>query len=95
MVAGWKSHSPIDRVSCAGSRDRATEPFAAQVEVVITSVHSQAAIAAQSLALHGTAINLGEYGVAYDLFTPTMQGRMGGVAKWSSTLTTSSSRSLL
>jgi S1-C subfamily serine protease len=89
MVADWKSHSPIDRVSCAGSRDRATEPFADQVEVVITSVHSQAAIAAQSLALHGTAINLGEYGVAYDLFTPAMQGRMGGVVKWSSILTTS------
>jgi serine protease Do len=89
MVAGWKSHRPIDRVSCTGSRDRATDPFADQVEVVITSVHPQAAIAAQSLALHGTAINLGDYGVAYDLFTPAMQRRMGGVAKWSSMLTTS------
>jgi serine protease Do len=33
--------------------------------------------------LHGTAINQGQYAVAFGLFSPEMQRRMGGVGTWS------------
>ena len=52
------------------------------VDVTVTTDHESAAMLAQSLAVHGQAINTGQYDVAFDLFTPSLQEQMEGLETW-------------
>ena len=89
-VSGWRTAGSIGTPSCAGGDGRGLTPSPSdELAVSITSRHSQAGIVAESLALHGTAINQGQYSVAYDLFTRAMKTRVGSLATWSRPLSTS------
>jgi len=52
------------------------------LDVTVASDHESAAAVAQSLALHGDAINRSQYDAAFGLFTPSMQEQMEGVEVW-------------
>lgn len=64
------------------------------IEVTVTSDHADAPGVAQSLLVHGQAINNGAYEIAFDIFTEEMGKRLGGLEEWSSGLDTSYWREL-
>jgi hypothetical protein len=50
--------------------------------VEVRSGHSYARDVAAALALHGQAINTGGFEVAFEVFTPSRQGRLDGLPSW-------------
>ncbi|MFC5268148.1 S1C family serine protease [Kribbella qitaiheensis] len=81
-ISSWSKRGPLAPVRCGGSDDlRDDQPIA--VAISGPDAGADGDLVAQSLVLHGTAINQGQYAVAFELFTPAMQRRMGGVATWS------------
>jgi S1-C subfamily serine protease len=73
--------------SCGESE--AEEGETDQIDIDIQATHPDTADVAQSLLVHGQAINNSTYDVAFDVFTREMQTRMGGLAQWSQGLETS------
>jgi S1-C subfamily serine protease len=64
------------------------------IEVIVTSDHADAPGVAQSLLVHGQAINNGAYDIAFDIFTEEMGKRLRGLEVWSAGLDTSYWRAL-
>jgi len=88
LIARWRSRGSGRTVDCGGTDEGGTDAPVA-VSSVIRSGHPQAPIVAQSLVLHGTAINQGEYDVAFRLFTSAMRRRQGSANAWSQGLASS------
>lgn len=85
-AADWTESSPdVPPVQC----DDESEGSEELVQVEVLSDHPWAPDIAQSLLVHGQAINNGTYGIAFDLFTERMQEEMGGLERWSRGLETS------
>lgn len=85
---GQPVHAPD---TCEADEDRVD---AAGLEVSVRSGHEAAMDIARSLHLHGSSINRGAYEAAWELFTPRMQGIMGGLDTWSTGLETAYWRAL-
>jgi S1-C subfamily serine protease len=84
-VKEWQERPVL--VPAAECEDAAESPV--KVQVAIDSEHDQAPNIAQSLQIHGQAINDGAYRAAYALFTPEEQQRMGGLENWTEGLASS------
>lgn len=82
-VEGWQARTQSLPAATCGLPAQA---YPSAVTVTVGSGHPQSANIAQSLVLHGVSINRAAYGLAFDVFTPEMQARMGGVETWSSGL---------
>lgn len=83
----WRIAEPQPLVSCEDSAPPATD-----VETIAVEILSDSPIApdlARSLTLHGQGINLGQYEVAWSVFTPGMQAAMGDFDSWQQDLVTS------
>lgn len=83
-VKEWEERAvPIALKPCTGD---ASEPVV--FETTITSEHDQAENIAQTLQAHGQGINDGAYAAAFNLFTPQLQRKAGGLDEWSTGLAT-------
>ncbi|NUL46574.1 hypothetical protein F7P69_15415 [Cellulosimicrobium funkei] len=95
LVERWTAApEPTPLVECQQPTDVPEPVESNEVVVDVTSLHVQADAIAQSLALHGNSINTAQYDVAFNLFTPDMQGKVGGLQTWEEGVYTSYWRGL-
>jgi len=96
LVRNW-SESPqqIPLTECPVDPEVPEPVEVGEVDVIVTSTHPGAGVLAQTLALHGNAINAGVYDVAYNLMTPRLQERVGDLQSWQEGLYTSFWRELV
>ena len=96
MVENWTQNpQPVPLEECSIDADTPEPVNDDEVEIVVESDHEFAEAVAQTFALHGNAINTALYPVAFSLFTPPMQDRMGGLTTWQEGLHTSFWRAML
>jgi serine protease Do len=84
-LARWRAQpaQPLD--SCGAP----TSPEGAAIQVDVTAADPAAQDIARSLLVHGEAINTSNYEAAWQVFTPRMQRRLGGLDSWAPGLDTS------
>ncbi|WIG17449.1 S1C family serine protease [Kocuria rosea] len=83
LIEDWTaSPQPPAPVECPVAPGVPESTSDVSVDVTVTTDHESAAMLAQSLAVHGQAINTGQYDVAFDLFTPSLQEQMEGLETW-------------
>jgi S1-C subfamily serine protease len=81
-IRGNESEVPVE--SCGG------EPIQGDlIEVTVMSDHPEAPGVAQSLLVHGQAINNGAYDIAFGIITDEFGKQLGGLEEWSAGLGTS------
>lgn len=96
MVEGWaESPQSMPLEECYVDPEIPQPVSDNEVQVTVASAHESAGAIAQTLALHGSAINDGQYDAAFDLFTPSLQDRVGGLDAWQAGLHTSFWRELV
>ncbi|KQS96983.1 S1C family serine protease [Cellulomonas sp. Leaf395] len=90
QVAGWKGSSTTTTFpACSSARDLGTQPPMSSfvLDVRVATSDPGASTVADLLRVHGTAINAGDYGVAFSDFTPKMQEYLGSQDKWGASMT--------
>lgn len=96
LIEQWTAApQPPAPVECPVGPDVTAPSSDVAVDVTVATEHESAAAVAQSLAVHGNAINDSQYDVAFDLFTPSMQEEMEGLETWRQGLLTTYWRELV
>lgn len=83
---GWGGEAP-QVPACEGAV--APGPATPELAVEVVPNDQVAHEIARSLTMHGQGINTGQYGIAWQLFTPQLQQRLGSIEEWTSELETS------
>jgi serine protease Do len=88
-LSSWRHQVPSDQgIGCPGDEDPGDEGDVS-LAVSVRPSGTTASDIARSLALHGQSINSGQYDIAWSVFTPEMQHRIGRFSAWSAGLETS------
>lgn len=83
----WHQRQPATTSPCGNQAPPVGNGFT--LDVTVGSSRPVAADLAQTLYLHGTSINTGNYEAAWNLFTPTLQRDLGSFTGWENGLATS------
>lgn len=95
LIDAWAaSPQPPEPVECPVASGVPEPAEDASVDVTVATVHEDAPALAQTLSVHGNAINDSQYDVAFDLFTSSLQEQLGGVETWREGLLTTYWREL-
>ena len=90
-IDSWRSQSPAGVVGCDGERNTSAD-VEVRVSLRVDTVEAQDI--ARSLVTHGSAINAGEYEVAWAFFTDRERASVGSFDAWARGLSTSLWREL-
>jgi len=86
LVDAWLAASPSTPLATCTANALPTNN---QIAVTVDTPDERGMQVAQSLLIHGQAINGGAYDLAYRMFTPAAQQEQGGIATWSQGMDTS------
>ncbi|MDD0858620.1 serine protease [Arthrobacter alpinus] len=85
VASWWQTPAPVSLARC----DNTGVATNNQITVKVETPDERGIQVAQSLLIHGQAINSGAYQMAYNIFTPLAQAEQHGYLEWSKDLDTS------